>query len=121
MGSSDKPAGGYDKKSMAVTSPNSSAARLQQVDVIGHDIGSMVAFSFAANHAEQVAKLDADVTHPSSAYLSLSSFQHYARSETDSTRTSYLWWFAFHQVKGLPEQLLEGRAGIEQDGSFDTC
>jgi len=30
----------------------------------------------------------------------------------------YLWWFAFHQVKGLSEELLEGRVGLEQAWFF---
>lgn len=30
----------------------------------------------------------------------------------------YLWWFAFHQVKGFPEQLLAGRVRVEQDWLF---
>jgi pimeloyl-ACP methyl ester carboxylesterase len=29
----------------------------EKVDVVGHDIGAMVAFSMAANHADQVQKL----------------------------------------------------------------
>ena len=27
----------------------------------------------------------------------------------------YLWWFAFNQVKGLPEQMLAGRVRVEQN------
>jgi len=30
----------------------------------------------------------------------------------------YLWWFAFNQVKGLPEELLEGRASVVQAWFF---
>ncbi len=121
MGSSDKPAGGYDKKSMA--GDISELVRqlgYKQVDVIGHDIGSMVAFSFAANHADQVHKLVMlDVTHPSSAYLSLPLLPALGTfGDRLDENHPYLWWFAFHQVKGLPEQLLEGRAGIEQEWFF---
>jgi pimeloyl-ACP methyl ester carboxylesterase len=30
----------------------------------------------------------------------------------------YLWWFAFNQIHGLPEKLLAGRVGLEQDWIF---
>ena len=55
MGQSDKPEGGYDKKTMA----GDIAALVRElgfetVDVVGHDIGSMVAYSFAANHPELI-------------------------------------------------------------------
>jgi pimeloyl-ACP methyl ester carboxylesterase len=121
MGSSDKPAGGYDKKSMA--GDISELVRqlgYKQVDVIGHDIGSMVAFSFAANHADQVHKLVMlDVTHPSTEYLSLPLLPALGTfGDKLDENHPYLWWFAFHQVKGLPEQLLEGRTGIEQEWFF---
>ena len=33
-------------------------------------------------------------------------------------RTPFAWWFAFHQVKGLPEKMLAGRARIEQEWFF---
>ncbi|WP_246680947.1 alpha/beta hydrolase [Mesorhizobium sp. B2-4-9] len=33
-------------------------------------------------------------------------------------KNPYVWWFAFHQAKGLPEDLLEGRAYIEQEWFF---
>ena len=29
-----------------------------------------------------------------------------------------LWWFAFNQVRGLPEPLLAGRVRLEQDRLF---
>jgi pimeloyl-ACP methyl ester carboxylesterase len=58
MGTSETPDHGYDKKTMA-----DDIYRLVQhlglstVNVAGHDIGSMVAFSLAANHPETVRKL----------------------------------------------------------------
>lgn len=121
MGSSDHPAGGYDKKTMA--QDLSDLARqlgLERVDVVGHDIGAMVAFSLAANHPGQVAHLALlDVGHPSVGYYSLKLLPEPGSfgDKADEDHV-YLWWFAFHQVKGLPEQLLEGRAGIEQAWFF---
>ena len=73
MGSSDKPAGGYEKKRMAIDlSALVDQLGYEKVDVVGHDIGAMVAFSMAANHAGQVRRLVMlDVAHPSAAYLKL--------------------------------------------------
>ena len=53
MGDSDKPASGFDKKTMA----RDIAALARQlgydsVNIAGHDIGSMVAYSFAVNHPD---------------------------------------------------------------------
>jgi pimeloyl-ACP methyl ester carboxylesterase len=79
-----------------------------------------VAFSMAANHADQVQKLVMlDVMHPSSGYLKLALLPDVGTfgDKMDEDHPC-LWWFAFHQVKGLPEQLLEGRAGLEQEWFF---
>jgi pimeloyl-ACP methyl ester carboxylesterase len=121
MGASDKPAGGYDKKTMA--SDISELIRnlgYERVDVVGHDIGAMVAFSLAENHPEQVRRLMMlDTTHPSPAYAALPLLPS---GDTFGDRADdnhpYFWWFAFHRVKGLPEQMLEGRAGLEQEWFF---
>lgn len=121
MGGSAKPADGYDKKTMA----SDIAALVTQLgyreaDVVGHDIGAMVAFSLAANHRELVRKLVMlDVAHPSDGYLKLPLLPAAGTfgDKLDEDHP-YLWWFAFHQVKGLPEKLLEGRAGIEQEWFF---
>ncbi|MDR6376188.1 alpha/beta fold hydrolase [Paraburkholderia caledonica] len=121
MGSSDKPKNGFDKKTMAADlSQMIQKLGYTKVDVVGHDIGAMVAFSLAANHSEQVNKLVMlDVAHPSAGYLNLRLLPA-ANTFTDKIDEDnpYLWWFAFHQVKGLPEELLEGRAGIEQAWFF---
>jgi pimeloyl-ACP methyl ester carboxylesterase len=123
MGSSDKPTGGYDKKSMA--NDVLELVRLlgyDKVDVVGHDIGAQVAFSFAANNPQATRKLVMlDVTHPNASYANiplLPGVGTFADKVGDGDGAVYLWWFAFHQVKGLPEQLLEGRAQIEQDWFF---
>jgi len=121
MGASEKPDGGYDKRTMA--DDLSALIRElgeQNADVVGHDIGAMVAFSLAANHAEQVRKLVMlDVAHPSAGYLKLPLLPTPGTfgDKLDEDHP-YLWWFAFHQVKGLPEQLLEGRAGLEHAWFF---
>jgi pimeloyl-ACP methyl ester carboxylesterase len=121
MGESSKPQGGYDKKTMAAdVSALIAQLGLKHVDVIGHDIGAMVAYSLAANHPDQIQRLVLlDVSHPSSGYLKLPLLPE---KDTFGDKLDeahpYFWWFAFHQVKGMPEELLEGRAGIEQAWFF---
>ncbi|BBD96976.1 alpha/beta hydrolase [Sphingobium amiense] len=121
MGSSGKPAGGYDKKTMA--GDLAALVRLTRnarVDVVGHDIGAMVAFSFAENYPELTRRLVLlDVGHPSAGYRALKLLPEPGTfGDTIDEDHPYLWWFAFHQVKGMPEKLLEGRAGIEQAWFF---
>lgn len=121
MGSSDKPQGGYDKKTMASDiSELLKQLGYKSADIVGHDIGSMVAFSFAANHPEQTNKLVMlDVTHPSKGMMQIPMLP-VPGSITDQADEDhiYLWWFAFHQIKGLPEQLMAGREHLEQEWFF---
>lgn len=112
MGSSSMPAGGFDKKTMA----NDISALIKelgspQADVIGHDIGAMVAFSLAENHPEQVHKLVMlDVAHPTKGYLQLKMIPDNGTfGDRIDEEHPYLWWFAFLQVDGLSEDLLDGR------------
>lgn len=121
QGSSDKPNGGFDKKTMA--SDISELVKLlgfKSVNIVGHDIGSMVAFSFAENHPDQTDKLVMlDVTHPSAGMLKIPMLPKPGsfNDQTDEDHI-YLWWFAFHQVKGLPEKILAGREYLEQEWFF---
>jgi pimeloyl-ACP methyl ester carboxylesterase len=123
MGASDRPATGYDKKTMA-QDIYALARHLgyDQVNVAGHDIGSMVAFSFAANHPEATVKLAMlDVPHPDELFSEIRMLPEVGKfgARIDDEHPGYLWWFAFHQVKGLPEKVLEGRFQIYQDFLFD--
>lgn len=112
MGSSDKPATGYDKKTMA----QDIYELLRHLGVakaalLGHDIGGMVASSFAFNYPEATEKLIvADGAHPSEGlrYMPLLPAPG-TFTETMHDQQPYVWWMAFNQVKGLPEQLLAGR------------
>ena len=58
MGLSSHPAGGYDKKTQGGDVAGVlDALKVEKVDVVGHDIGNMVAFAFAAEHPDRVTKL----------------------------------------------------------------
>jgi pimeloyl-ACP methyl ester carboxylesterase len=123
MGGSAKPQSGYDKKNMAEDIYQ--LVRLlgyDKVNVAGHDIGSMVAFSFAANHSEATLKLALlDVPHPDEFFSEIRMLPEPGKfgAKIDDEHPGYPWWFAFHQVKGLPERVLEGRFQIYQDFLID--
>jgi pimeloyl-ACP methyl ester carboxylesterase len=58
MGLSARPAGGYDKKTQGQDIAGLlDALKVGKVDVVGHDIGNMVAYAFVAQHRDRVTKL----------------------------------------------------------------
>lgn len=113
MGGSAKPAGGYDKKTMAAdVHALLGHLSIGSAHIAGHDIGAMVAYAFAANHpgsTRRVALLD--VSHPEESWARLPLLP-------GPGRPYHLWWFAFNQVEGLPEQLLAGRYHLLLDWLF---
>lgn len=115
MGGSDKPATGYDKKAIArVVHDFAKALGHDQVDVAGHDIGSIVAFSLAVNHPDLVRKVALlDVVHPDESMYQI-------RMLPTPGFPFYPWWFAFNQVPDLPEKLLAGRTRYLVDWMFDS-
>jgi pimeloyl-ACP methyl ester carboxylesterase len=57
LGRSSKPASGFDKKTQAGDVAGVLAAlRIEQIDLVTHDIGNMVGFAFAAQHPERVKR-----------------------------------------------------------------
>lgn len=58
FGASSAPAGGYDKKTMAQDIHNlAEALHLRDHSVVGHDIGFMVAYAYAAQYPKNVDRL----------------------------------------------------------------
>jgi pimeloyl-ACP methyl ester carboxylesterase len=58
LGLSSKPAGGFDKKTQAGDVAGVlDALKITRADIVAHDIGNMVAYSFAAQYPERVTKL----------------------------------------------------------------
>lgn len=114
MGGSDKPATGYDKRTMA-RDIHGLVRQLgyERVAIAGHDIGSMVAFSFAANHPEATVRLAMlEVPHPDESFYDIKMLPAPGRSaeKAGDGQPPYTWWWAFNQVRGLPERLLAGEA-----------
>ncbi|MEV7087444.1 alpha/beta hydrolase [Streptomyces sp. NPDC093085] len=103
MGESEKPLGGYDKKTMARDIYELlRGLGHRQAYIAGEDIGSMVAHSFAANHPEATKKVALwEAGHPTDVFNGIRMLPQPGQPAP--------WWFAFNQLGELPERLLEGR------------
>ena len=112
MGSSEKPQWGYDKKTMATDILELvQQLKLSKVHIMGHDIGGMVAMSFAFNYPEFTESLIVlDGSHPSEGMMQMPLIPAPGTfTEKMNANMPYAWWMGFNQVKGLPEKILEGR------------
>ena len=112
MGSSEKPASGYEKKTMATDILGLiQQLGLTKVHIMGHDIGGMVAMSFAFNYPEFTEKLIVvDGSHPSEGMMQMPLMPVAGKfTEKMDANMPYALWMGFNQVKGLPEKILEGR------------
>lgn len=122
MGTSGKPVSGYDKKTIAKDIYDLvHTLGFDRAYIAGHDIGAQVAFSIAANHPDLTEKLIVmDVPHPDESFASVLMLPALGTptDKLDPARP-YLWWFAFNQMKGLPEDLLEGRFAVAQKYIFN--
>lgn len=114
QGASEKPQGGFDKKTMA-KDIRELVRHLGYTDVniAGHDIGSMVAYSFAVNHPDATRRVVLmDVPHPNDLLQTLPLLPKPGEFSP--------WWFSFNHVAGLPERLLAGRFRTFADWFFDN-
>jgi pimeloyl-ACP methyl ester carboxylesterase len=122
MGGSSRPADGYDKKSMARDIRELvQSLGYDRVDIAGHDIGSAVAFAYAASYPQATSKLVMmELPHPDDSLLTFPLVVPPGTNFGDKLEVGhpFLWWFAFNQVKGLPEQILQGHVRAEQDWLF---
>ncbi|MER5431745.1 alpha/beta hydrolase [Streptomyces sp. NPDC002588] len=103
-GRSDAPASGYDKKTMAAKlhALLVSLGKDQDVNVVGHDIGTMVAYSYAAQYPRSVKKLVlSEAPIPDQSVYAFPAL-------TD--KGPGVWNFGFFSLQtGLPESLIRGR------------
>ena len=112
MGSSDKPVSGYDKKTMATdVFELIQQLGLTKIFIMGHDIGGMVAMSFAFNYPDVTEKLVVlDGSHPTEGMMQMPLMPAAGTfTEKMDGNMPYAWWMGFNQVKGLPEKILQGR------------
>ncbi len=97
-GDSSKPVDGYDKKT-AAEDIYQLVRQLgyQQFDLVGHDIGGMLAYSLAATHRHAVRRL-----------VIVDAAQPGVPPWDELVRASRSWHFAFNNVPDVPEMLLSG-------------
>ncbi|MER6273291.1 alpha/beta hydrolase [Streptomyces sp900105755] len=113
-GHSDAPVSGYDKKSMAADIHGLLAKIGHDKDIrlVGHDIGTMVAYSYAAAHPADVRKLvlsEAPIPDPGIYTL--------PALTADGPGA---WHFGFFALgNGLPEDLIQGREEVWTDRFID--
>ena len=121
MGSSGKPVLGYDKKTMAADILELiKELGLTKIHIMGHDIGGMVAMSFAYNYPQFTGKLIiADGSHPGEEMMQMPLMPPAGTfAEKMDPNMPYAWWMGFNQVKGLPEKILAGRFQFLLDWLF---
>jgi pimeloyl-ACP methyl ester carboxylesterase len=98
-GHSSRPPGGYDKRTMATDLRELVRhLGLDRVSIIGHDIGLMVAYAYAARFPDATSKLVViDAPLPGTTV--------WDRVSADPR----VWHFVFQGVRDLPEVLVAGR------------
>jgi pimeloyl-ACP methyl ester carboxylesterase len=95
LGDSSKPTTGYDGKTVA-EDIHQLVTKLgfDTIFLVGHDIGTQIAYSYAAAHPTEVEKLAVmDLTIPGFAPPGITP----------------RWWFFFHQTPDVPEALVQGK------------
>jgi pimeloyl-ACP methyl ester carboxylesterase len=103
-GQSDAPATGYDKKTMAseLHALLVSLGQDRDVRIVGHDIGTMVAYSYAAQYPATVNKLVlSEAPIPDLSIYQIPSLTDHGPG---------VWNFGFFNLTdGLPEAMIKGR------------
>jgi pimeloyl-ACP methyl ester carboxylesterase len=103
MGLSERPAGGYDKKTQGQDIAGIlDALKIEKADLVTHDIGNMVGYAFAAQHPDRVRKfvlIDAPLPG--------------VGPWDDIIRSHALWHFSFYGPDA--ERLVKGRERIYLD------
>jgi pimeloyl-ACP methyl ester carboxylesterase len=100
VGESDKPAGGYDKKNMAVDLHElMNKLGYHHISLAGHDIGLMVAYAYAAQFPSDVKKIALmDALLP-------------GIEPVWSQVRAQAWWFGFFAMPNAGE-IVAGKAGL---------
>lgn len=101
IGGSSKPAGGYDKATVAEDlAALLTHLRIERAHVVGHGIGAAVGYALAATHRERVRALVViDMAMPGFGL----------EEAIRPTRPGNLWYMGFHAVPELPELMIRDR------------
>lgn len=99
LGSSTRPVAGYDKRTVAEDIRQLvRSLGFDRVSLVGHDIGAMVAYAYAADHRDAVRRLAV-----------LESGPGFDPTLLDFSRGLGLWHVPFHMAPDVPELLVTGR------------
>jgi haloacetate dehalogenase len=102
-GETEKPASGYDKRTMANDVRElMRALDLPRIALVGHDRGARVATRFAKDHADVLDRLVVMDNVPT----------RIVAREFNARLARAYWFFIFHQVADLPEALINGREDL---------
>ncbi|WP_347341621.1 alpha/beta fold hydrolase [Bradyrhizobium uaiense] len=108
-GETDKPASGYDKRTMANDIVELlKALGVGRIALVGHDRGARVATRLVKDHPDLVDRLVVMDNVPT---------RIVAREMSAKAAREY-WFFMFHQIPDLPEALIAGREHIWLRHSF---
>ncbi|MER5336885.1 alpha/beta hydrolase [Micromonospora sp. NPDC002717] len=114
-GGSDAPTGGYDKKTLAgdVYGLLAQLDLDREVSLVGHDVGTMVAYAYAAVHRDQVSRLVlTEAPIPDQSLYQVPAL---------TPKGPGVWNFGFFSLaNGLPEQLVAGREALWVDRFIDS-
>jgi len=100
-GGSERPALGYDKATIAEDLVAlMSELRIERAHLVGHGMGAMVAYAFAAAHPERVRAL---------VVIDMAMAGFGLEEAIRPGRPGGLWYMGFHALPELPELLITGR------------
>ncbi|MGW5667268.1 alpha/beta fold hydrolase [Micromonospora sp. NPDC003776] len=115
FGGSDAPPGGYDKKTVAADLHGllTVLGLTGEIRLVGHDVGTMVAYAYAAAHPDQVVRLVlTEAPIPDESIYTFPAL---------TAAGPAVWNFGFFTVpNGLPEQLVAGREAVWVDRFTDS-
>jgi pimeloyl-ACP methyl ester carboxylesterase len=102
-GETEKPASGYDKRTMGNDVRElMRVLDLPRIALVGHDRGARVATRFAKDHADVLDRLVVMDNVPT----------RIVAREFNARLARAYWFFIFHQVADLPEALISGREDL---------
>ncbi|MGC4745259.1 alpha/beta fold hydrolase [Micromonospora sp. DT201] len=115
FGDSDAPAGGYDKKTVAADLHGllDQLGLTSDLRLVGHDLGTMVAYAYAAAHRDRVSRLAlTEAPIPDEGIYTLPAL---------TSAGPGVWNFGFFSLgNGLPEQVVTGREVLWVSGFTDA-
>ncbi|MGV9808597.1 alpha/beta fold hydrolase [Micromonospora chersina] len=115
FGDSDAPTGGYDKKSVAADLHGllTGLGLVEDIRLVGHDVGTMVAYAYAAAQPDRVSRLAlTEAPIPDESIYTIPAL---------TAAGPAVWNFGFFNLtNGLPEQLVTGREPLWVDRFTDS-